>query len=279
MRDELNCWDFLQHREFTGREAALAIVGEPETDSPETLAKTLPVLDLMRQSYEGTRRWFANAPEDGETPPRGLLMSLSMQESQGRTTPDLVAAGAGDVRFLTWLRTPMADFDRQEFTRDVLARWVDEVGATSLYPFVRRQKVTADEVVPASNNPNPEYQSEILAQAEVVEGLGFKPSNESPADIAEDTSNATVVKHRAKRQTWFDVSSQYIVGVMRAGQYGSCKELFRALAAKAGPDSPFDKGTGDNRGKLFVRQISCSLALHTLENRMKDLRALEELTR
>nr|WP_315236360.1 hypothetical protein [uncultured Limnohabitans sp.] len=133
MRDDLTCWDYVP--EFTGRQAALAIVGEPETDDPATLRKAMPVLDLMRRAYEGTRRWFADAPEDDDTAPRGLLVSVEMRGKADRTSAELAAAGAGDVRFLTWLRTPMADFDRQTFTREVLARWVQEVGASSLYLF------------------------------------------------------------------------------------------------------------------------------------------------
>lgn len=133
MRDDLTCWDCVP--EFTGQQAALAIVGEPETDDPATLRKAMPVLDLMRRAYEGTRRWFADAPEDGDTAPRGLLMSVEMRGKADCTSAELAAAGAADVRFLTWLRTPMADFGRQTFTRDVLARWVQEVGASSVYPF------------------------------------------------------------------------------------------------------------------------------------------------
>lgn len=57
------------------------------------------------------------------------------------------------------------------------------------------------------------------------------------------------------------------------------QRAFQGIGGKSRTRLTLDKGTGDNRGKLFVRQISCSLALHTLENRMKDLRALEELTR
>lgn len=152
MRDDLTCWDAVRHRGFTGQEAALAMVGEPETDEPAKLRKAMPVLELVRASYEGTRRWFADAPEDDDTAPRGLLVSVEMQAAQGRTSAELAAAGAGDVRFLTWLRTPMADFDRQTFTREVLARWVQEVGASSVYPFTAEevQAATADVQTPQS---------------------------------------------------------------------------------------------------------------------------------
>lgn len=133
MRDELTAWDYVP--EFTGEQAALAIVGKPPADNPNNVPEALPVLDLMRRAYEGTRRWFADAREDGDTAPMGLLMSVEMRGKADCTSAELAAAGAGDVRFQTWLRTPMADFDRQTFARDVLARWVQDVGASSLYPF------------------------------------------------------------------------------------------------------------------------------------------------
>lgn len=138
MRDGLTCWDSLRQRGFTGQEAALAMVGEPQTDDPEKLLKASPALELMRASYEGTRRWFADAPEDAAAAPRGLLVSVEMQANAGRTSAELDAIGAGEWRFLIWLRTPMADFDRQTFTREVLARWVQEVEASSLYPFTAK---------------------------------------------------------------------------------------------------------------------------------------------
>ena len=72
-----------------------------------------------------------------------------------------------------------------------------------------------------------------------------------------------VMDARAKPRTWWDVSSAYIVEVMQAGQYATAKELYRALEAKAGPNAPFDKGTGANRGSLFERengskQLACA---------------------
>jgi len=169
MRDDLTCWDYVP--EFTGQQAALAIVGQPPTDDPATLRKAMPVLDLMRRAYEGTRRWFADAPEDGDTPPRGLLVSVAMQAAQGRTTTELDAAGAGDVRFLTWLRTPMADFDRQHFARDVLARWVQDVGASTLYPFTPR---TADNDKPQAAR----LMASTVQDAEIlraIERAGYDP--------------------------------------------------------------------------------------------------------
>jgi hypothetical protein len=84
----------------------------------------------------------------------------------------------------------------------------------------------------------------------------------------------SLVRPKAKHPTWLDVSTTYIVEVMRGGQYPTCKELYRALEAKAGPDSPFDKGAGDNRDSLFVRDIAQSLSLKTVQNEWRTLREL-----
>ena len=102
---------------------------------------------------------------------------------------------------------------------------------------------------------------------------GMTPATEPQATTP---SPAPVVQTKAKRRTWMDVSSPHIVEVMQAGQYATAKELFRALEAKAGPNSPFDKGTGDNRGSLFVREIAQSLNLKTVQNEWQTLRKLAQ---
>ena len=97
-----------------------------------------------------------------------------------------------------------------------------------------------------------------------------------PIQARPEPQAAPVMKTKAKRRTWWDVSSPYIVDVMRAGQYATCKELYRALEAKAGPDSPFDKGTGVNRGSLFVREIARALDVKTVQNKWQTLRELAQ---
>lgn len=89
-----------------------------------------------------------------------------------------------------------------------------------------------------------------------------------------ELNRPTLTPPKAVRRTWWEVSSAYIAQVMKAGQYGTAKELYRALEAKTGEDSPFDKGTGDNRGSLFVREIAQPLALKTIQNRFKELREI-----
>ena len=101
----------------------------------------------------------------------------------------------------------------------------------------------------------------------------LEPQAAAPAPVADESeSNAPLQKAKAKRRTWKDVSASYIVEVMRAGRYTTAKELYRALESKAGANSPFDKGTGDNRGSLFVRDIAESLSLKTVQNNWQSLR-------
>lgn len=96
----------------------------------------------------------------------------------------------------------------------------------------------------------------------------------TPAPVVDSASNAPVVKAKATHRTWWGISSAYIVQVIQAGQYATCKELYRALEAKAGPNAPFDKGTGANRGSLFVREIARPLSLKTVQNHWQALQEL-----
>ena len=91
-----------------------------------------------------------------------------------------------------------------------------------------------------------------------------------------DAAGVTVFQDRPKARGWWDVSSAYIVEEMKAGQYATCKDLYRALEAKAGPNAPFDKGTGANRGGLFVRELSQPLSLKTVQNKWQALRELAQ---
>ena len=75
----------------------------------------------------------------------------------------------------------------------------------------------------------------------------------------------------ATRRTLWDVVTPHIVETMQGGQYATAKELFNILEKRAGPDSPFDKGVGNNRESLFVRETSQTLSLKTLQNNWQEL--------
>lgn len=78
----------------------------------------------------------------------------------------------------------------------------------------------------------------------------------------------------ARGRSWFEVSSPYIAEVLRTEQLVTAKALFRTLEEKAGPSSPFDRGTGSSRGSLYLREIGKTVSLKTIQNRWQDIRAL-----
>lgn len=109
--------------------------------------------------------------------------------------------------------------------------------------------------------------SELLKTGNAIE---LRPSDEAQPqnNLKHETQSAI----REKRRTWKDVASAYIVSIMQSGRYANAKVLFRELENRAGSESPFDLGTGPNRGSLFVREIGSPLSLKTLQNNMPALR-------
>ncbi|WP_156949893.1 hypothetical protein [Simplicispira psychrophila] len=107
----------------------------------------------------------------------------------------------------------------------------------------------------------------INRQNSVMEG--FAPvGGESPALAPATAPQPT------QRRTWKVVAGPYITETIRAGQYATAKQLFNALESRAGSSgSPFEKGTGDNRGTLFVHEIAQPLTLKTVQNNWKTLLA------
>lgn len=77
----------------------------------------------------------------------------------------------------------------------------------------------------------------------------------------------------ARRESWLNASLPYSLDTYKAGQYATAKAFYKALESKAGTaESPFDKGTGQNAGSLFVRSTSSTLALNTLANQFWPIR-------
>lgn len=116
--------------------------------------------------------------------------------------------------------------------------------------------------------------AQLLALDSPVAEAPSKPNetdSETFQDESRDTNPAPSSKSSRKRAGWWEICTPYIVSVLQAGQYATGKELFSALEKKASPDSPFDKGTGSNRGSLFVREIGKPLAQKTIQNRFREL--------
>ena len=83
-----------------------------------------------------------------------------------------------------------------------------------------------------------------------------------------------VVNPKAKRRTWRDVAWPYVVQTFKASQYSTAKDFYRALENKAGTtDSPFDKGTGVNLHSLYVREMSETVVLKTIQNAWAEIKA------
>ncbi len=82
---------------------------------------------------------------------------------------------------------------------------------------------------------------------------------------------------KKKRRGWRNVAWPYMVQVFNAGRYTTAKQFFKALEAKAGAESPFDRGTGPNADCLYVREISQSLSLKTVENAWAEIRSNRNL--
>jgi hypothetical protein len=121
--------------------------------------------------------------------------------------------------------------------------------------------------------PEPVPAPAIAAQVEQPRAAQVEPVQAAPAQSAE----TPVTQAKAKRRTWWDVSSTYIAEVMQAGQYATAKELYRALEEKTGPESPFDKGVGAHRGSLFVREMAQPLSMKTIQNNWMPLRKLAKI--
>lgn len=101
------------------------------------------------------------------------------------------------------------------------------------------------------------------------EGSQRTSANNALAVTTEDASNI----QKRKRPTWRTVAWGYVVGVYKAGQYATTKDLYKALLGKAGiDDSPFQRGIEAHKGSLFVHAINKPLALKTLENAILEIR-------
>lgn len=71
---------------------------------------------------------------------------------------------------------------------------------------------------------------------------------------------------RRQRRSWWDVVGSHVVETQRASQFGTAKALFNALWAQAETSgSPFERGRGNSRGSLVMRETNKTVALKTIQ--------------
>ena len=91
--------------------------------------------------------------------------------------------------------------------------------------------------------------------------------------VVTDKAGPVTVEIGKKRRGWRDITWPYLLEVFQSGNYSTAKDFYQALERKAGADSPFELGTGLNRGSLFIRQINQTFSLKTVQNyAWKELR-------
>jgi len=96
----------------------------------------------------------------------------------------------------------------------------------------------------------------------------------SPALALGSPSLDSLNRIQAERKTWRDVAWGYVVKVFTTGKYTTAKDLYRALEQKIGtPESPFEMGIGSNRHSLFLRDISKSVSLKTIQNCWAEIKS------
>jgi len=143
-----------------------------------------------------------------------------------------------------------------------------------------RPRTLRDWLHAAKAMPEERYHSWIDEYVDAVDVLtpGVPPWSAAPlapvAPVATTEAQAGSEKQQAQgRRGWREVAWPYMVAKLCDGQYATAKELDAALRAGAGvPESPFDKGEGQNRGSLFVREIGRPLMLKTIQNNWQKLR-------
>lgn len=187
------------------------------------------------------------------------------------------AAGNDLPQMKRWLQLYWAEFDAADNDVVEMKRWLEIFAAIRAKEQEIENWTAMPEPLPSEalikKNELSRLHSEL---ADLRAQVATTPAPVVPASEARqaEPQAAPVMNTKARRRSWWEISSAYIVEVMQDGQYATAKELYRALEAKAGPNAPFVKGTGASRGSLFVREIAQPLCMKTVQNKWRELREL-----
>jgi hypothetical protein len=96
----------------------------------------------------------------------------------------------------------------------------------------------------------------------------------TPAPVVEAVEPASNAPAPTNRRTWRDVSETYLERKYKELQCPKVKDFYRKLHDKAGvdADSPFDKGSLQNHGSLFAREVGIKVTIKMIESFVTDLR-------
>lgn len=131
----------------------------------------------------------------------------------------------------------------------------------------------AGEDTPALLEDIRDRNSDAAELAEVLLGLrDAAESTEQEAATTELTVRPDPTKPLEHRVKWQGVVREFVIARHEAGQFGTAKDLYLDLEKTAGEvGSPFSKGTGNNRDKLFVKAANAHVSLKTFQNNFSNL--------
>lgn len=178
-------WDFAEN--FSGYDAAALILGIEPTEGSSEQARINPVVARMKKCYLDSRSTIAyvrrqfgsKADLNKHLPPEKLLSAALLFRVEH-------PLDGSDV----WLNNAIHfDFDKQEFSRDELVRWLSVIGVNSVYSFGLKQKNTIQE--PTGRWPWGSHHTELLGHLEAA-ARRYWGENYDPLDANTAPLNATV---------------------------------------------------------------------------------------
>lgn len=182
----LSHWDFAE--QFVGFDAAALILGIEPAEASDEQGRIGPVIARMKKCYENARSVIADVQRQNGTR-ADFKKYLSPEEllSKGlmlRVTDPLSGMDEwlNDAKFFS--------FDKQEFSRDELARWLSAIAIKSAYRFDLKQPGAAQDTL--GRWPWGGHHTELLGHLESAARrfwVNYDPSDTTTAPTKVTVSN------------------------------------------------------------------------------------------
>ena len=176
----------------------------------------------------------------------------------------IVVPARGMIRRQSMLIAPSAELIRERLervrvSRSELHRWVQATGIKSAYSFA-----------PVATDPSPEQTDTPPVVTANTDPAPAQTATPAPVVVVEPASDGPTNRKR----NWRDVSEAYLEAKFKQWQNPTVKDFYRLLKEKVGidADSPFDKGTGQNLGSLFARDVGKKVTFKMIEEYVTELR-------